>query len=304
MTPQNVATRLLKQCVQVWRYLCWHVNMLFRKSVTVSTKQGVFTIYLASHEFVGKSLYCYREFELDMMANSLSFLRSIEQCPPKGQGTVVDIGANNGVSSIGMLYTGEFEKAIAIEPEPRNFSLLQTNVSQNGMDDRIVTLPFAASDQKGEIQFELSHDNFGDHRVRTSSDDVVVASDELYRESKRRVISVPTDQLDNLLDYLPESFTQDIALVWIDVQGFERYAFTGAKNLLSTGIPVVAEIWPYGLRRAGTSKEQYCEIASGFWTRYWVWRDEEYIQHPIENLGSLIDELGYDRNHINIIFTR
>lgn len=259
---------------------------------------------MATHEGVGKSLYCFREFELELMSNALSFLRSIDKCPPKGKGTVVDIGANNGVTSIGLLCTEEFEKAIAIEPEPRNFSMLQHNVIQNGLEDRIISLPLAVSNEKAEIQFELSHNNFGDHRVRINSRGQNSDSAELFRESKRRVITVQSDQLDNLLASLPVSFTQDIALIWIDVQGFEGYAFMGARNLLSTGIPVVSEIWPYGLRRARMSQEQFCAIASSFWAHYWVWREGKYVRYPLDTLTNLIDELGYDKNHTNIIFTQ
>ncbi|MFQ5549501.1 MAG: FkbM family methyltransferase [Woeseia sp.] len=278
--------------------------MRLRKSVTVSTRQGVFEILMATHEFVGKSLYCYGEFELEVMASAMEFLRNNQKCPPKGHGTVVDIGAHNGVTSIGMLCTGELQKAIAIEPEPRNFAMLQRNVTLNGLEDRIVALPYAVSDRKDEIEFELSKNNFGDHRVRMNANAVAADSAELYDESRRRVITVKADRLDNLLAGLPDSFTDNIALVWIDVQGYEGYAFMGAKTLLSKGIPVVSEIWPYGLRRAGMSPEKYYAIASSIWDDYWVWRNGDYVRYPIDTLNSLMDELGYDGNHTNIIFTQ
>ncbi len=43
----------------------------------------------------------------------------------------------------------------------------------------------------------------------------------------------------------------EIALVWIDAQGHEGHILAGAPRLLSTNIPVVAEYWPYGLKRSG-----------------------------------------------------
>lgn len=278
--------------------------MRLRKSVTISTRQGVFTILLATHDFVGKSLYCNGEFELELMSSAMAFLRSIQKCPPKGEGTIVDVGANNGVTSIGMLRTGELEKAIAIEPEPRNFSLLQRNVEQNGLQDSVIYLPYAASHEKSEITFELSANNSGDHRVRTNMDPARSDTAELYDESRRRVITVEADRLDTLLAGVPDSFTQDIALMWIDVQGYEGYAFMGAKNLLSRGIPVVSELWPYGLERAGMRKEKFCSIASEMWGHYWVLRGGEFVQRPIDTLDQLIDEIGYDRSHVNIIFTQ
>lgn len=280
--------------------MCWDINGKFRKSVTVSTKQGVFTVLLADNA-ISRSLYCHGQYELDLMSKTMKFLRSIQKCPPKGEGTIVDIGANNGVISIGALHTGELEKAIAIEPDPQNFSLLQRNVNQNGLKDRFICLPYAVSHQKGEILFELSETNFGDHRVRTTPD-LINSAAELHHESERRVITVQSDQLDSLLSNLPETVTRTIALIWVDVQGYEGYVFMGAGNLLSKGIPVVTEIWPYGLRRAGMSQEQFCGIAKSVWTHYWVMRRGRFVRYPINMLDIFFDELGYDGNHENVIF--
>lgn len=303
MRLRYLATKAIKLLFREWRYLCWEINRKFRKSLTVSTKQGVFTVLLAD-ETIGKNLYSSGQYELELMSNVMAFLRSTQRCPPKGRGTIVDIGANNGVISIGMLHTGELEKAIAIEPEPQNFSLLQRNVILNGLKDRVICLPIAASHQKGEILFELSDTNFGDHRVRTNAHCVNSDSAELFHESGRRVITVQSDQLDNLLADLPESFTHNIALVWVDVQGYEGYVFMGARNLLSKGVPVVSEIWPYGIKRTGMTQEQFCEIATSIWTNYWVWRRGKFVRYPIHTLDIFFDELGYDGGFDSVIFTQ
>lgn len=285
-----------------FRLFCWKINSKFRKSVTISTRQGVFTVLLGADESIGRSLYCEGQYELNFMSKTMDFLRSIQKCPPKGEGTIVDISANIGVTSIGMLHTGELEKAIAIEPEPQNFTLLQRNVNQNGLKDKVICLPYAIAHQKGEILFELSDTNFGDHRVRTNIQ--IVDATEKYQESKRRVITVQSEQLDNLLPELPESFAQNIAVIWVDVQGYEGYVFEGAKNLLSKGIPVVSEIWPYGIRRAGMTQEQFSDIARGIWKNYWVLRRQKFVRYPIHTLDILFDELGYDGKFENIIFTK
>lgn len=299
----RLSRRILQRGYEEFRLSCWEINRRFRRSVTVSTKQGVFTVFLLPDDSIGKCLYVYGQYELDLISNAMAFLRSIQKCPPKGKGTIIDIGANNGVISIGMLHTGELEKAIAVEPEPRNFSLLEHNVKQNGLNSRVICLPYAVSHQKGKIVFELSDTNFGDHRVRTNSH--VVNSAELYHESGRRVITVDADQLDNLLTNVLESFTENIAVIWVDVQGYEGYVFMGAKNLLSKGIPVVSEIWPYGIRRAGMLQQQYCDIAKSFWANYWVWRrGGKFVRYPIHTLDIFFEELGYDGDFDNVIFTR
>jgi FkbM family methyltransferase len=233
----------------------------------------------------------------------MDFLRSIQKCPPKGEGTIVDIGANNGVISIGALHSGELAKAVAIEPEPQNFSLLQRNVNQNRLEESVICLRYAVSQKKGDLPFELSDDNFGDHRVRTDPDRKHPVR-ELFHESKRRIITIPSDTLDNLLSSLPEPFTKTIALAWVDTQGYEGYVFRGAGNMLSKGIPVMAEIWPYGIDRAGMSREQFCGIAETYWPHYWRLRKGKFMEFPIRMLDALFEELGPGGKFENVVFIR
>ena len=303
MRLKRLAIKALKRGYVEFRLLLWEINRKFRirRAVTVSTKQGVFTV-LAADDSICRSLYCEGQYELSIMSKTMAFLRSMQKCPQKGEGTIVDIGANIGVTSIGMLHTGELEKAIAIEPESQNFALLQRNVKQNGLEGKVICLPYAVSHQKGDTLFELSDSNFGDHRVRTNS--YVVDSTELYHESVRRVITVQADQLDNLLAELPEPVTHDIAIIWVDVQGYEGYVFMGAKKLLSKGAPVMSEIWPYGIRRAGMTQEQFCDIARSIWTNYWVLRRGKFVRYPVHTLDIFFNELGYDGDYGNIIFTK
>jgi FkbM family methyltransferase len=199
-----------------------------------------------------------------------------------------------------MLKRGELARAIAIEPEPYNFSLLEHNVKQNGLNERILCLPYAASHQKAELRFELSASNYGDHRIRL--DVPLQKSDERFDESKRRVMTVSCDTLDKLLGNVPEYFSSSIGILWVDVQGHEGYAFMGARNLLSKGIPVVSEIWPYGIRRAGMSQDEFCNIAESNWSSYWVSRKGRFVRYPTSILCAFFEELGPD-GFQNVVFT-
>ncbi len=213
----------------------------------------------------------------------------------------MDIGANNGVISIGALHTGELARAVAIEPDPFNFSMLRRNVDQNGLSSRVICLPVAASDQKGELVFELSPTNFGDHRVRKNTKESLAAP-ERWGELTRRVITVPADRLDGLLADLPEAFVETIAVIWVDVQGHEGYVFRGAKNILARGIPVVSEIWPYGIARSGLGPEQFCAMAESFWSSYCVFRDGHIEQHDIRTFQVFYAGLGGRIDFQNVIF--
>lgn len=300
----NVFSRLPKPLLRIhWKYrlLQRQIHRRFSDWVTLGTQQGIFKLPLDVNDAISRHLYVRREYELEWIRDSLAFLRSKNMCPPKGQGTVLDIGANCGVVSIGMLATGEFERAIAVEPDPRNFALLQGIVEANDFGDRFTCLNFAVADQRSELEFELSENNYGDHRVRSQQPDA--KAKEMFNESKRRAIKVPADTIDQLLAGLGPDRAEQVSLVWIDVQGYEGYVFRGAADLLSRGVPVVSEIWPYGIERAGMSLENYCEIVSGIWPTYWTERHGTLVRHPIAELPTYVAKLGRTTKHENVIYT-
>ena len=284
------------------RLVLWHLNRHLRQSVTLQTKQGIFTLPLDTDDGISRHLFSRREFELELISKSLSFLRRIGECPQEGQGTVLDVGANNGVISIGMLATGEFQRAIAIEADPQNFSLLQANVLANGFEDRFRCLNFAAADVKSTLQFELSEKNSGDHRVRMVTSQA--APPDLFLESGRRVIQVEAETIDNLLARIEDAAFAEPSLLWVDVQGYEGFVFRGARRMLSKGVPVMAEIWPYGIVRTGMSLAEFGEIARGIWSTFWIERRTDFSSQPIEQLPKYLDRLGIKGNFKNVLFTK
>lgn len=299
MRIATLSAKAIKRGLGELRILRWNINKKFRKSVTVSTEQGIFTVMLADN-VISPCLYCWGEYELDLITKAMALLRSIQKCPPKGRGTILDVGANNGGISIGALHIGEVEKAISIEPSPREFSLLQRNVEQNGLRDRVICLPYAVSRQKGEVAFELSDVNFGDNRVRLAP----ASTDVKSSNGLERTITVQADQLDDLLSNVPELFTKTISVMWVDVQGHEGYVFMGARKLLATGIPVVSEFWPEGIKLSGMSQEQFCEIVQSLWSHYWVMRRGRFVRCPTKMFDMFFDEVGYGGDYDNVIFTQ
>jgi FkbM family methyltransferase len=274
----------------------------FHNPATLTTRQGIFRVPIGVSDPISRALFLEGHFELDLINSAMELLNGLSR-RPKGKGTLVDIGANNGVISIGMLVTGLLDKAIAIEPEPVNFGRLQENVALNGLDASIIRLNTAVSNAKSELVFELSDANYGDHRVRMAS--VQTGMREVFQESERPVIKVPAETLDTVLAGLPRQFTDDIAAIWIDVQGYEGYVFQGATESLARGIPVVSEIWPYGIARAGMTMDDFNAVVVGTWKSFWVKRREErFVRYPILAFRAFLDELGPGGSYDNVIFTR
>jgi FkbM family methyltransferase len=270
----------------------WRVLRTIRRRVTVQTKHGRFVVDTGDG-IIGKFLFLYGEYQHDLASRALPFLRQQGLIPERGRGVVLDIGANIGVISIGLLVNGELSEAVGIEPAPDNFALLERNVRENGLAGRYTSLMIAVSDRTGDLECALSPDNFGDHRVQRSGN-----------VTERRVVSVPGRQLDGIVATLPASTAADITLVWIDVQGHEGHVFVGGREIFQRNIPVICELWPHGILQSGMTLEQFTVEAQRYWASFWVWRRaEKFVQYPITFLPKFLEELG-DEAHDDVIFTR
>lgn len=203
------------------------------------TKPYRIATYLDDH-VIGRSIRETGHFEEDSILQVTKFIGL-----HPGRKTFLDIGANIGTHALFALQNG-FERTVCIEPDPANFMLLRINQILNGVDPQCVNINAAASAVPGELQFELSETNYGDHRIRIGSS----AEGGKYAEQNRNVISVKADTLDSLLDEANVN-PSDIGLAWIDTQGHEGHVLAGAAGLSKANVPIVIEFWPYGLKRSG-----------------------------------------------------
>ncbi len=278
----------------------YRLHGCLHETVTIPTEQGRLTISTRDHG-IAAHLFRERQYEYHSSLRALRFLKTTGFVP-RENATMMDIGANIGIISIGLLLADEIHSAVAIEPEPANFDLLVRNVKQNGLSERMVCLQTAVGDTESTLTMELCPTNPGDHRIRlTPTGDATERLD----ESSRRTIQVRSLPLQQVLE-LPDVSDSAMAmpsLVWIDVQGYEGYVFAGAQDLLSSGIPTVSEIWPYGILRAGMSLEQFTSVVTGIWSDYWVERRERFIRYPISVFDRYLEELGTEGYFENVIFT-
>ena len=230
--------------------------------LTVPTANGILSFSnMDLHN--AKALYIHRAWEIDLITTSMDYLKREGLVGKPGQDVLVDVGANLGMISIAMLKCGYFREAIAIEPDPRNFSLLKRNIEQNGLSDRIRPFPFAVTDEPGEVELELSDVNFGDHRVRAAAPSAPTRMGEEGRDTVR----VSARRLDDLLRTEACVGLERVGLVWVDIQGHEGRLFRGARETLGHGMPVISEFWPYGIRRSGLDRDAYAEVVRSLFAR-------------------------------------
>jgi FkbM family methyltransferase len=157
--------------------------------------------------------------------------------------TVVDVGANVGV------YTGLFSKSvgphgkvIALEPSPSNWRALCKAASMN-LWNNVELHQMAAADRSGHMRFECSVFNSGNNALSTD-----------YPSGEG--LEVEVAPLDSIVA------GRKVHFIKIDVQGWEASVLRGARRTLSENRPlsVRVEIWPSGLRHAGSSADEVVEL--------------------------------------------
>jgi FkbM family methyltransferase len=252
-----------------------------RRDITIDTFNGRLT-FSSKDWLIGKYLYVKRSHEADLFERVFQMLRRegrLGELPSKK--CLLNVGANIGMTAIGLVKQGRFDRAIAFEPTPDSYRLLVHNVNQNGLGDRIQSFPFALSSQDGELELEISPDNSGDNRIRQ------IRAPGFFAEEKRRTVPISVKTLDSFLAEHPQIAEEPIGLIWVDIQGHEGCFFRGAREFLRRGIPVVIEFWPYGIGRSGMSEREFCEILSESFSRFYVFGAEPEHEFPIGDASRL-----------------
>jgi FkbM family methyltransferase len=224
----NVNSRLLRRIV---------FDIAAPNSVLVSNCNREAFVISVLDKAIGKTTYINREpYAFPQMEKISNILGA--GCPKL---LLIDIGANIGTVCIPAVKRGVFQNAIAIEPEPRNYSLLVANIYINGLADKILAYKLALGQKNNEqLLFELSRDNFGDHRVHIRNDS------DLYDEAHRETITVRSETFDSVIKRIDPKES----LIWMDTQGFEGHILIGAPNTLRLRPPICLEFWPYGMNRS------------------------------------------------------
>ena len=150
-------------------------------------------------------------------------------------GIVVDVGANIGWHALHAAQHRNVEAVVAFEPDPFNAWLLDRSLSANGVG-KVIVNACAVGAQAGSARlFRYKSSNFGRHSV-------VVDHGYGFR-------TVPVTDLDSALGNLGFG-DRPVAVIKIDVEGYEPAVVAGARRTLARTEAVVVEYSP-DLSRAG-----------------------------------------------------
>lgn len=225
---------------------------------------------------IGKVVFATGEYDFE------KFILAFDLCNKNLRGRkkpaiLIDAGANIGTICIPAVARGFVRRAVAIEPEPRNCRLLRANIALNDLCDSILVHECALGASADiELALELHETNFGDHRIRlTTDDDIELKNKVLVKSGTLNGLCPAADYLDSVL--------------WMDIQGYEGFALLGGKDLLKTRIPLNIEFWPYGMRRAGAFSALKSAVAH--YDGYFDLRSPDKM-HTIDTLDDLYRSIG------------
>jgi FkbM family methyltransferase len=139
-------------------------------------------------------------------------------------GAVVEIGTNIGTHTIPIAKALALQRRdlVVFEPQPFIFQNMCANLALNGLTNTRAW-PYACADRHGTLYFQrpdyTSQGNFGGISMES-----VEASESC---------SVPCVRLDDVMG------SEAVALMKVDVEGFELIVLQGAENILTRSRPVI-----------------------------------------------------------------
>jgi len=193
--------------------------------------------------------------------------------------TFVNIGANIGTACLNA-YSHGFRRLVAVEPEPRNFSLLERNLGDlPGASVRCMQL--AIGDAQGRAVLHRHGRNLGSHSLLGA----------VQGRPSDDAIEVPVDTLSAVVD------PREAFVLFIDVEGFEPQVLRGGAETIARGCAGIAmEITPS--RYAESEAADLCARTSALTSSFVLLPSRD--AHRSEELPRLMARRAH--GHFDIAF--
>ena len=198
------------------------------------------------------------------------------------ESTFLDIGANYGYWSRFVLTDSQARgidnvKIISFEPMPANYELLVENMLQvRDSQHHVRCEQLAVGSEAGTCFLNTSNSDPGSTFAADSGD------------VQCRVVTID--------DYVGRYGLRNVALMKIDVEGFELRVVRGARKTIQRDRPrVICEVLPDYLARAGTCpRELFDEMTSlGYW--HHPVSDTDYLFEPEAESNTRSQQQVFDR---------
>jgi FkbM family methyltransferase len=205
-----------------------------KRPVRARAASSPLVFYVHHRDALGRHILKYGEHE-PLLTRWLEHYLSRTQ-----PGLFIDVGANIGWHALHAARHPTIERAVAFEPDPFNFALLERNVAANGLD-KVICRAAAIGDRPGTLRlYRYKPSNLGRHSA-------VVDHGYGWRE-------VPVMDLDGALAAM-DLARRPVAALKIDVEGFEPAVIQGAQATLARTGAVIIEHSPALGRAVGLSSD-------------------------------------------------
>jgi FkbM family methyltransferase len=210
----------------------------------------------------------------------------------------IDIGSNIGLFSIHAAnIVGEKGSVFAYEPTPKTFTRLIENIQLNNLEN-IKAFNIGLSDSKGTLTLNVSSSGFDAWNTFAGQEDSKFSSQ----------IDIPVESLDDIYQFTFKENKSSIALIKIDVEGWERHVLIGAQSILKKqDAPVLmVEFTETNLLAAGTNCYEIYDLVASYGYKWYAYDfkenilslDPKRIHYPYNNLFA-IKNLNYVNSRLN-----
>ncbi len=262
-------------------------------TITYRVEGTVWTTH--AHGTITRRLFAGRGHHAAELSGVLAWLagngRPVDLCT-----AVVNVGANVGSIALPLAQTTGL-RVVAVEPDPENFGLLQQNVRQNELGERIYCVNAAVTSEPGEAWLATTSD------PAWSEVETAGAKQGWGERAPDGRVRVPAQTLEGILAELAIA-PAAIGLVWSDTQGHEGQVVESGRALWAAGVPLFAELWPPGLRTHG-DVDAFVATMGAHFDRF-VLRDplrEKGAEAPtqaVDRLADVLADLG--EGHTDALF--
>ncbi len=184
------------------------IENIGQRVVSMTVDAGDHLMTFSPSDYIGRKVFRKGHFERENVDRLLAVLR--ERGLLRKEGVLLELGGNIGTQTVYFALSDTYSRIVSVEPDPRNFPLLEMNIRQNRLEKKVTLVNCAAGETAGEIDFFLNANNHGkSSAIRQSPSDAK--------------ISVPVKPVADILGGagLDQS---DVGLVWMDIEGYEPVA--------------------------------------------------------------------------------
>jgi FkbM family methyltransferase len=203
--------------------------------------------------------------------------------------TFIDVGANVGyVSAMGLGMVGPRGAVHSFEPVPAYHECL-LRVAQMNPDYTLIANDFALGDGEGAATIDVP----GKTQIGGNS----MVPGFVKRERVESTLNVQVKRLDA---YLRQNRLSDIALIKIDVEGYELPVLRGASEFFERNRdrlpPIIVEIIPFVYERGNASLRELQEFMSAFgYTAYCICEEHKMDIEAMAEPADVVFRAGRPR---------